>query len=42
MNTKNLELKDLANTFEAEGRRLDEIVNQKDRNNSLLTGDLNK
>jgi len=42
MAAKNLELKELAKTFEGEGRRLDEIISQKDRTNAALTSDLNK
>lgn len=42
MSAKNLELKELAKTFESEGRRLDEIISHKDRVNSSLTADLNK
>ena len=42
MNAKNLEMKEIKNTFEAEARRLEDIINHKDRVNEGLSLDLKK
>jgi hypothetical protein len=42
MNAKNLELKDIKNAFDIEGRRLEDIINNKDRVNEGLTLELKK
>lgn len=42
MNGKNLEMIDIKNTFEAEARRLEEIINNKDRVNEALGLELKK
>ena len=36
MNTKNLELKDIQNVFEKESKRLEDIINNKDRVNEAV------
>jgi plasmid maintenance system antidote protein VapI len=42
MNAKNLEMKDIKNTFEAEARRLEDIIHNKDRVNEALGLELRK
>lgn len=42
MNAKNLEMKDIKNTFETEARRLEDIIHNKDRVNEALGLELRK
>lgn len=39
---KNQEIKDLTNAFEAEGKRLNEIINMKERMIDGINKDLNR